>query len=78
LKYISIVAHSLGGLIARYAIGQLYRAPVGHLSSNGLDTEAPQEQATVFGLQPINFITIATPHFGSRGNWQVSKVSMKL
>ena len=74
LKSISIVAHSLGGLVARYAIGKVYKPPISLSSSNGSDTETPLEHSstgTVFGLKPINFITVATPHIGSRGNWQV-------
>lgn len=52
---ISFVAHSLGGLVARYAVGRLYK----------------HYEAKVAGLEPINFITVATPHLGSRGNKQV-------
>ncbi|KAL4571299.1 hypothetical protein LXL04_018057 [Taraxacum kok-saghyz] len=53
---ISFVAHSLGGLVARYAIGKLYEnCPVNRIA----------------GLQPVNFITVATPHLGSRGHKQL-------
>lgn len=59
--------------MARYAIGRLYRPPLseneGELSTNGGEEEA---KATIAGLEPINFITVATPHLGSRGNKQVS------
>lgn len=48
LKRISFVGHSMGGLIARYAIACLY------------DDQAQ----TVAGLQPCHFITMATPHVG--------------
>ena len=33
-----------------------------------------QEQGTIAGLEPINFITLATPHLGCRGNNHVSMV----
>ncbi|KAL2602948.1 hypothetical protein R1flu_013161 [Riccia fluitans] len=58
LKRISFVSHSLGGLISRYAISKLYRPP-----ENGRP-----EEGTIEGLEPVNFITVATPHLGSRGS----------
>ncbi|KAI3704948.1 hypothetical protein L1987_75178 [Smallanthus sonchifolius] len=64
LRKISFVAHSVGGLVARYAIGRLYRPP-----EEGLTVE--ESTATIGGLVPMNFITVATPHLGSRGNKQV-------
>lgn len=54
---ISFIAHSLGGLVARYAIGRLY--------------ENSSSEAKIAGLQPVNFITVATPHLGSRGHKQL-------
>lgn len=81
---ISFVAHSLGGLVARYAIGRLYellpRVETAGLSGNCLnggdlkDSTQYLEQhfeARVAGLEPMNFITFATPHLGSRGHRQV-------
>ncbi|VVB12718.1 unnamed protein product [Arabis nemorensis] len=65
LRKISFVAHSLGGLVARYAIGKLYQQP-GQASS--LDSSATGGQ--IAGLEPMNFITFATPHLGSRGHRQ--------
>ncbi|KAI3676608.1 hypothetical protein L1987_86219 [Smallanthus sonchifolius] len=59
LKRISFLAHSLGGLIARYAIGVLYT----HVD----DRAAGQ----IAGLEAISFITLATPHLGVRGNKQL-------
>lgn len=59
---ISFVAHSLGGLVARYAIGKLYENSKCH--------EQIYEDR-IAGLQPVNFITVATPHLGSRGHKQV-------
>eukprot|EP00249_Psilotum_nudum_P012495 c23817_g1_i1 orf=214-1476(+) len=83
---ISFLAHSLGGLVARYAIGQLYdlvegttllhtfrrnESGEGTNGSEGDNTNISQLQGTIAGLQPINFITVATPHLGSRGNRQL-------
>lgn len=94
---ISFVAHSLGGLIARYAIGQLYSPPhepnvldrQRNDASTGEDPAVsvlqPRESGqaensaeaasisydTMAGLEPANFITVATPHLGSRGSQQV-------
>ncbi|KAI3742848.1 hypothetical protein L1987_60544 [Smallanthus sonchifolius] len=59
LKRISFLAHSLGGLIARYAVGVLYT----HVD----DRAAGQ----IAGLEAISFITLATPHLGVRGNKQL-------
>jgi hypothetical protein len=84
LKKISFIGHSLGGLISRYAIGQLY-APPGERSYWQERAEAESEaegsgrshdpeqcitydKATVAGLEAINFITLATPHLGCRDN----------
>lgn len=48
LKTVSFVGHSMGGLISRYAIGHAFDS----------------SSKTIFGLQPLHFITICTPHFG--------------
>merc|ERR1712176_29035 len=48
LRTISFIGHSMGGLIARYAVGHAYN----------------QEDKTVFCLEPLHFITICSPHFG--------------
>lgn len=63
LTKISFLAHSVGGLVARYAIAKLYRHP-----NSTFDTKA---EGTICGLEALNFITVATPHLGSRGNKQV-------
>ncbi|NP_001150938.1 serine esterase family protein [Zea mays] len=60
---ISFLAHSVGGLAARYAIARLYRHPDSVSDGN--------TKGTICGLEGINFITVATPHLGSRGNKQV-------
>ncbi|KAI3510590.1 hypothetical protein L1887_17704 [Cichorium endivia] len=61
LKRISFLAHSLGGLIARYAVGALY-------THNNIDEK---QDGMIAGLEAINFITLATPHLGVRGNKQL-------
>lgn len=80
LKKISFVAHSLGGLIARYAIALLYEnetatqtdyheeyeKDVNHARSN-----QPTGQGKIAGLEPMNFITFVTPHLGTRSHKQV-------
>ncbi|KAH0979247.1 hypothetical protein GBA52_006424 [Prunus armeniaca] len=72
LRKISFIGHSVGGLVARYAIGKLYRPPKSenseHSSPNGSEEDP---RSTLCGLEPMNFITVATPHLGSRGNKQV-------
>lgn len=84
VQKISFVAHSLGGLVARYAIGRLFEDrkeldpsvasdhPSGEdrLGFSKKSLEQPCE-GRIAGLQPMNFITFATPHLGSRGNNQV-------
>lgn len=84
MRKISFVAHSLGGLVARYAVGRLY-SPVsdreasvvtGNCSSEETLSYATQclekrQESEVAGLEPMNFITFATPHLGSRGHKQV-------
>ncbi|KAL3650393.1 hypothetical protein CASFOL_006796 [Castilleja foliolosa] len=73
LKKISFVAHSVGGLVARYAIGKLYK-PTSRISEEEISSGNvcnDESKGTIADLQPINFITVATPHLGSRGNKQV-------
>lgn len=86
LTKISFLAHSLGGLIARYAIAVLYTPNVFSDSPDNTYTNSepssPQNGGLIAGLEAINFITLATPHLGVRGKKQVyfadSKVNMKL
>ncbi len=77
LRMISFVAHSVGGLVTRYAIGRLYRPPkresVEDSSANRCEEDS---RATISGLKAMNFITVATPHLGSRGNKQVPYLSL--
>ncbi|XP_057797592.1 lipid droplet phospholipase 1-like isoform X5 [Salvia miltiorrhiza] len=78
LKKISFLAHSLGGLFARYAIAVLY-TPDGSYQSNDVAVSHATElhslgssnKGLIAGLEAINFITLATPHLGVRGNRQL-------
>ncbi|XP_065880145.1 putative lipase C4A8.10 isoform X2 [Euphorbia lathyris] len=80
LKKISFLAHSLGGLFARYAIAVLYSENASSTSqSNDLadssisSSEGPCSirKGTIAGLDPVNFVTLATPHLGVRGRKQL-------
>ncbi|XP_023525017.1 putative lipase YDL109C [Cucurbita pepo subsp. pepo] len=81
VQKISFVCHSLGGLIARYAIAKLYEQDAlkedvqvnGEYDKHGLRDQSKEEEfkGKIAGLEPINFITCATPHLGSRGHKQV-------
>lgn len=76
---ISFLSHSLGGLIARYAISVLYTPSPSSAQSDGMHTSSSgnanpmcsSNKGLIAGLEPINFITLATPHLGVRGNKQV-------
>ncbi|CAD5334573.1 unnamed protein product [Arabidopsis thaliana] len=69
---ISFVAHSLGGLAARYAIGKLYKpANQEDVKDSVADSSQETPKGTICGLAAMNFITVATPHLGSMGNKQV-------
>ncbi|KAF5461830.1 hypothetical protein F2P56_017894 [Juglans regia] len=69
---ISFVAHSVGGLVARYAIGRLYRPPNReNMEDSSAERHEGDSRGTIAGLKAMNFITVATPHLGSRGNKQV-------
>lgn len=75
LRKISFVAHSLGGLVTRYAIGKLYEPAIDETSSCDIDKPSDEQNVRdvgkIAGLEPINFITSATPHLGSRLNKQL-------
>ncbi|KAF2305296.1 hypothetical protein GH714_003532 [Hevea brasiliensis] len=75
LKRISFLAHSLGGLFARYAVAVLYSEnALGTGQSNNLvDSTLPRSarRGKIAGLDPINFVTLATPHLGVRGRKQL-------
>lgn len=68
LRKISFLAHSLGGLFARYAISVLYTP--NNSVGQPYDLSA-STKGLIAGLEPINFITLATPHLGVRGNKQL-------
>nr|GLL30361.1 uncharacterized protein LOC109153985 [Ipomoea trifida] len=76
---ISFLSHSLGGLIARYAISVLYTPSPSSAQSDGRHTSSSgnansmcsSNKGLIAGLEPINFITLATPHLGVRGNKQL-------
>ncbi|KAG6786410.1 putative lipase ROG1 [Populus alba] len=83
VQKISFVGHSLGGLIARYAIARLYERDItkeiSHETGNCKSDESEDKdncvqeksRGTIAGLEPMNFITSATPHLGSRFHKQV-------
>lgn len=72
LQKISFVAHSVGGLVARYAIGRLYKPPKEETTTDVSENTCKQDTSgKICGLEAMNFVTVATPHLGSRGNKQV-------
>ncbi|OVA13285.1 protein of unknown function DUF676 [Macleaya cordata] len=81
LKRISFLAHSLGGLFARYAIAVLHSSNAdGNGQSDELTSSRDKnhensasslKRGTIAGLEPINFVTLATPHLGVRGRKQL-------
>ncbi|KAK9002882.1 hypothetical protein V6N11_060458 [Hibiscus sabdariffa] len=81
VQKISFVGHSLGGLVARYAIARLYEQEQtrdisqtnGDCGTDHLGDSCPEGQSKgkIAGLEPMNFITFATPHLGSLWHKQV-------
>lgn len=75
LRKISFVAHSLGGLVSRYAFGKLYEPSISEESCLNMDNHSDEQKlyegGKIAGLEPINFIASATPHLGSRWNKQL-------
>lgn len=80
LKRISFLAHSLGGLFARYAISVLYSPAalstdecneVPASTNSKSKTASSSRRGLIAGLEPVNYITLATPHLGVRGKKQV-------
>ncbi|KAK3019211.1 hypothetical protein RJ639_004865 [Escallonia herrerae] len=87
LKRISFLAHSLGGLFARYAVAVLYMPSpsCSDLSDDlAVSTSAISKAAhspgrgLIAGLEPVNFITLATPHLGVRGKKQTVDLSVMI
>lgn len=88
LHKISFIGHSLGGLIARYAVAKLYTQDCTNQSCqrNGnvekleksvteVNLSEQNSNGKIGRLEPVNFISVATPHLGSRGHRQVIKTS---
>lgn len=77
LQRISILAHSLGGLFSRYAVAVLYspdslhKDQVDDYKNRNTQMENSLKLGSIAGLEPISFITLATPHLGVRGKKQV-------
>ncbi|KAL5053795.1 hypothetical protein RYX36_034477 [Vicia faba] len=80
LKRISFLAHSLGGLFARYAISVLYSRDsynkdqpddLAHSTEGNSQSSSFSKGGMIAGLEPISFITLATPHLGVRGKRQL-------
>ncbi|XP_042067756.1 uncharacterized protein LOC121811052 isoform X3 [Salvia splendens] len=75
LKMISFLAHSFGGLIARYATAVLYTPNVfsdyPDDTATNSETSSSSNGGLIAGLEAINFITLATPHLGVRGRKQL-------
>lgn len=58
--------------MARYAIGKLYRPPKSENVEDSSISECSTDlTGTIGGLEAMNFVTVATPHLGSRGHKQV-------
>ncbi|KAK1385272.1 DUF676 domain-containing protein [Heracleum sosnowskyi] len=74
LQKISFISHSLGGLVSRYAIAKLYTEEF-TVERCEVKGESPYREENIkeriAGLEPINFITSATPHLGCRGHRQM-------
>ncbi|KAL5999323.1 hypothetical protein ACLOJK_040774 [Asimina triloba] len=70
INKISFIAHSVGGLVARYAIGRLYKPRKENLENESGVVQNEDTRGTIAGLEAMNFITVATPHLGSRGHKQ--------
>ncbi|GMP45596.1 hypothetical protein CsSME_00014065 [Camellia sinensis var. sinensis] len=76
LQKISFLSHSLGGLVSRYAIAKLYEESSqenGEYRTDESKDPFPEDKfkGKIAGLEPMNFITSATPHLGSGGHKQV-------
>lgn len=73
--------------MARYTIARLYQGENTHPMSKGsgdCETDGSEQcpeqklKSSIAGLEPINFITVATPHLGSRWHKQVSLSEVSL
>ncbi|CAF1853250.1 hypothetical protein HID58_061057 [Brassica napus] len=66
------------GILVRHAVAVLYSAAVSQASvgaglSNSGNSHLPR--GSLAGLEPMNFITLATPHLGVGGRKQVLYIS---
>ena len=83
LDRVSVVGHSMGGLVARAAVAHLLEPSPGSGGGGGGGARAgtaaaaaataaaaspPSPAPTLAGLRPVSFITIATPHAGCTGS----------
>ncbi|KAJ3291241.1 hypothetical protein HK104_006229 [Borealophlyctis nickersoniae] len=64
--FLSIVGHSLGGLIARYVIKLLLDPSTPTPTAHHLSPLIAAHSDVITALEPLTFLTICTPHFGSR------------
>ncbi|KAD3640003.1 hypothetical protein E3N88_29226 [Mikania micrantha] len=73
---ISFVAHSVGGLVQDMLLGDF----IDDLESidDLLVANSEETKATIGGLIRVNFVTLATPCLGSRGNKQVVYLNLLL
>ncbi|XP_020257940.1 putative lipase YOR059C [Asparagus officinalis] len=81
LRKISFLSHSLGGVVARYAIARLYtqndersfpeESGDCKTCNSGIHCLEYKLKGKIAGLEPVNFITFATPHLGSRFHKQM-------
>lgn len=62
LTELSCVGHSMGGLLLRHALGQLYDVTTGRIC----------------GLLPIAYVSLATPHLGLTRDETHAQVGMKV
>lgn len=73
------VVSSFGGLVGWYPIGRLYELTVpmeSTICTEHHKHEGVSMMCRIAGLEPINFITFASPHLGSRGHKQVRVFSL--
>ncbi|CEM26369.1 unnamed protein product [Vitrella brassicaformis CCMP3155] len=61
LRKMSLVAHSMGGVYGRYALGTLLMQDD--------QREKAEGGALIAGLRPVNFVTMGSPHAGVDGHF---------
>ena len=60
-----IVAHSLGGLLSRYAIGLIYQS-IHSIEGGEADPDIIEGRSKLRRVQYHSFLTMCTPHLGVR------------